>query len=164
LDKSKVTLAFTTLLIITTIIASFLPQATANPTTITTITPSSGSVGTPVVVTGEIDTVNGSYKIFFDEEEVKSGTTVNGTVNATFIVPNRPKGDYVVKLHDVTENTNDTAPFTIETAYYIEAVVPTHPEQLQEEDVTVIWVNVTGGAENTRYRANITVTDPSGAV
>ena len=164
MDKSKVTLAFTTLLIITTIIASFLPQATANPTTITTITPSSGSVGTPVVVTGEIDTVNGSYKIFFDEEEVKSGTTVNGTVNATFIVPNRPKGDYVVKLHDVTENTNDTAPFTIETAYYIEAVVPTHPEQLQEEDVTVIWVNVTGGAENTRYRANITVTDPSGAV
>ena len=164
MDKSKITIAFTTLLLITTIIASFLPQATANPTTITTIEPDIGPVGTTVRVTGEIDTADGSYKIFFDEEEVKSGTAVNGTVNATFMVPHRPKGDYSVKLHDVAENTNDTTTFTVETAYYIEALVPTPPEQLQQGDLTKIWVNVTGGAENTRYLANITVTDPSGAI
>jgi len=164
LDKSKITATFATLLLIATIIASLLPQATATPTAITAITPNSGPVGTIVRVNGEIDTTNGSYTIFFDEEEVKNGIAVNGAVNDTFVVPRRPRGSYTVKLHDVTGNTDDTATFTIETAYYIEAVVPTHPEQLQEGELTQIWVNVTGGAENTRYLANITVTDPSGAV
>jgi len=164
LDKGKITAAFATLLLTTTIIASLLPQATATPTTIATVSPNSGPVGTIVRVTGEIDTTNGSYTIFFDEEEVKNGTAVDGAVNDTFVVPHRPRGNYIVKLHDVTGNTNDTATFTIETAYYIEAVVPTKPEQLQEGELTEIWIKVTGGAENTVYRANITVTDPSGAV
>ena len=164
MDKGKITAALTTLLLLTTITASFLPQAIANPTTITTITPDEGPVETIVRLVGEIDTTNGLYTIFFDEEEVKKGTAVDVAVNDTFIVPHRPRGNYAVKLHDVTGNTNDTATFTIETAYYIEAVVPTQPEQLQEGELTQIWVNVTGGAEDTRYRANITVTDPWGIV
>jgi len=168
LDKSKITATFAILLLTATIIASFLPRATATPTTITSVAPEEGYVGKYVGdimrVIGEINATNGSYEIFFDEEEVKTGTAIGTAVSETFIVPHRPGGNYTVKLHDVTRNTSDTATFTIKTAYYIEAVVPTHPEQLQEGEVTEIWVNVTGGAENTRYGANITVTDPSGAV
>ena len=159
--KSKITATFIALLLMTAFITSLLPQATS---TITTITPNSGPVGTTVRVVGEIDTTNGSYVIYFDDEEVKNGTAMDRTVNDTLIVPHRPEGNYTVRLHDVTGNTNDTATFTIETAYYIEAVVPTQPEQLQEGELTEILVNVTGGAENTRYWANITIIDPSGAV
>jgi hypothetical protein len=163
-NKGKITVGFVALLLMTTFIASFLvPQVTATPT-ITTITPNSGSVGTTVNVVGEIDTANGSYVIYFDHEEVKNGTAVEMAVDDIFVTPHRPEGNYTVILHDVTENTNDTATFTIETAYYIEAVVPTQPEQLQEGELTEILVNVTGGAENTRYWANLTVIDPSGAV
>jgi len=164
LDKLKLNLALATLLLVAAVGASFLPGIPAGPTTITTITPNSGPVGTPITLVGEIDTASGSYAIFFDEEEVKSGTAVDATVDDTFIVPSRPKGNYTVKLHDATEDTNDTVTFTIETTYYIEAVVPTQPEQLQEGDLTEILVNVTGAEEDTRYRTNITVTDPSGAV
>ncbi len=164
MSKLKFNLAFPTLLLATAIVASFLPGVPASPTTITSITPNSGPVGTTITLVGEIDTANGSYTIFFDEEEVKSGTAVDVAVDDTFVVPSRPKGNYTVKLHDPLENTNDTAPFTIETEYYIEAVVPKQPEQLQEGDLTEILVNVTGGEENTQYGANITVTDPSGAV
>jgi len=162
--KSKITATFIALLLMTAFIASLLPQATATPTTITTITPNSGPVGTTVRVVGEIDTANGLYVIYFDEEEVKNGTAVEGAVDDTLVIPHRPRGNYTVRLHDVTGNTNGTATFTIETAYYIEAVVPTQPEQLQEGEPTEIWVNVTGGAENTIYWANITVTDPSSAI
>lgn len=162
--KSKITATFIVLLLMAPFIASLLvPQVTATPT-ITTITPNSGPVGTPVSVVGEIDTANGSYVIYFDDEEVKNGTAVERAVDDTFVMPRRPEGNYTVMLHDIAGNTNDTATFTIETAYYIEAVVPTQPEQLQEGEPTEIWVNVTGGAENTRYWANITIIDPSGAI
>ncbi len=163
-NKGKITTVFIALLLTATFITSLLPQTTATPTTITTIIPNHGSVGTIVRLIGEIDNPNGSYTIFFDEEEVTNGIAVDRTVNDTLIVPHSPEGNYTVRLHDVTGNTNGTATFTVETAYYIEAIVPTQPEQLQEGESTEIWVNVTGGAENTRYWANITVTDPSGAV
>jgi len=162
--KGKITATFIALLLTATFIASLLPQTTATPTTITTIIPNRGAVETIVRVIGEIDNPNGSYTIFFDEEEMKNGTAIDRTVNDTLIIPHRPEGNYTVRLHDVTGNTNGTATFTIETAYYIEAIVPTQPEQLQEGEPTKIWVNVTGGAENTLYWANITITDPSGAV
>ncbi|UCE15712.1 MAG: hypothetical protein JSV12_07560 [Candidatus Bathyarchaeota archaeon] len=168
MGKSKITATFAILLLTTTIIASLLPQATATPIIVTSVAPEEGYVGKYVGdimrVIGEIDTQNGSYKIFFDEEEVKNGTAIGTAVSDIFIVPHRPRGNYTVKLHDVAGNTSDTATFTLETAYYIEAVVPTQPEQLQEGEITEIWVNVTGGAENTRYRANITVIDPSDAI
>ena len=161
--KAKTTATFIALLLMVTSIAPLIPQATATPTS-ADITPDSGPVGTTVRVVGKIDTTNGSYVIYFDEEEVTNGTAVEQAVDDTLVVPHRPGGNYTVMLHDVTGNTNDTATFTIEPAYYIEAVVPTHLEQLQEGELTEILVNVTGGAENTIYWANITVTDPSGAV
>ena len=163
--KDKITATFIALLLMATFVTSLLlPQATATPT-ITTITPNSGPVGTTVSVVGEIDTANGSYVIYFDDEEVKNGTAVERAVDDTFVVPHRPEGNYNVTLHDSAENTTSAlVSFVVETAYYIKAIAPTSPEQLQEGESTEIWVNVTGGAENTRYWANLTITDPSGAV
>ncbi len=167
--KGLTTSVFITMLLATTLNTSFLPETTAyanmSPLSIL-INPKSGYVGDTVQVNGEIDTTNGSYLIFFDEEVVKDGTAIDTLVNDTFIVPPRPTGNYTVTLHDVTTKSNYTSSelFTVQTAYFIKAVAPPHPEQLQEGESTRILVNVTGGARNTCYVANITVTAPEGTV
>jgi hypothetical protein len=160
---------FIATLLITTLNISFLPKAAALadmsiPTVI--INPQKGNVGDVVRVTGEINTTDGPYLIFFDGEKVKNGTATGTVVNDTFIVPPRLMGNYTVTLHDLTIKSNYTSsePFTVQTAYFVKAVVPSPPKQIQEGESTKILVNVAGGAENTRYLANVTVTDPSGAV
>lgn len=162
--KKKIITAFIILLIVTTLTRSFIPQATATPTSITSIDPEIGHVGDTIQIIGDIDTTNGTYTIFFDEEKVRNGTASDKTVNATFSVPNRPKDNYFVRLYDETTGYTDTTIFTLETAYYIEAVVPSLPKQLQEGQSTEIRANVTGGTKNTHYIANITVTDPLNTV
>jgi hypothetical protein len=157
------------ILLATILNTSFLPEATAHtsaPTTTVSITPESGHVGDVVRVFGEINTTDGPYLIFFDKEEVKDGTATGLTVNDTFIVPPRPMGNYTVTLHDVTTRNNFTSAilFNLQPAYHITAVVPSPPEQLQEGESTKILVNVTGGASNTCYTANVTATAPKGAV
>jgi len=163
--KDKIATTFIAFLLITPLFALFLPQTTATPTTITKITPTSGPVGTTIRIIGEIDTPNGTYTIYFDGEEVKNGTAIEKAVNDKFVVPHRPEGSYNVTLYDSSTKTFSTpVSFAVQAAYYIKAVVPPSPGQLQEGDSLKIWVNVTGGAENTRYLANLTVTDPSGTV
>jgi len=164
LRKEKIITTFVIVLLITTFATVFIPQAKATPTSIASINPESGHAGDTIRVVGEIDTTNGTYKIFFDEEKVQNGTASNRTVNATFLVPHRPKGNYTVRLHDETTDYSDTRMFSLETAYLIEAVVPPSPKQLQEGQSTEIRVNVTGGEENTCYWANITIADPSNVV
>ncbi len=165
LKRSKITANIMTILLVTTLMATLSPKAMATPT-ITSIDPQSGHVGDIVRVIGGIDTANGSYTIFFDGEEAKNGTAVGTAVNDTFIVLHRPLGNYNVTLQDTVTNSSYTFPtlFAVETAYYIKAVTPQPPQQLQEGESTQIYVNVIGGEENTVYPANITVTDPSGAV
>jgi len=158
--KGKIMTTFITILLVTAVIASLSPKAIAAPTIINSIDPTSGHVGDTVRVVGEIDTQNGSYAIFFGSENVKNGTAVDLLVNDTFFVPHRPKGDYNVTLQDLTMMSNYTSTFTIKTAYYIKAV----PNYVREGNTTKICANVTGGLENTRYWANITVADPIGLV
>jgi len=148
------------ILLVTGVIASLSPKAIAAPTIINYIEPTRGHVGDTVRVVGEIDAQNGSYAIFFGSEKVKNGTAVDLMVNDTFVVPHRPRGDYNVTLQDLTTMSNYTSTFTIETAYYIKAV----PNHVQEGNTTKICANVTGGLQNTRYWANITVTNQTGAV
>lgn len=162
--KGKIITTFVILLLVATVTLLFVPLAAATPTSITSITPESGHVGDTIRVVGEIDTTNGTYTIFFDEEKVQNGTASNRTVNATFLVPHRPKGNYAVRLHDETTDYSDTRMFSLEIAYLIEALIPAQPKQLQEGQSTEIRVNVTGGEKNTCYSANITVTDPSSVV
>jgi len=167
--KGSITSVFITILLATTLIISSLPKTTAHtsePTATVSIAPESGYVGDVIRVVGEINTTDGLYLVFFDREEVKNGTATGKAVNDTFVVPPKPMGNYTVTLHDVTTKSNYTSPepFTLQTAYFIKAVVPSPPEQLQQGESTKIFVNVTGGAENTVYSANVTVTDPSGTV
>ena len=159
MDKGKITAAFATLLLTTTIIASLVPQATANPTTITTIIPNSGHVGTTVRVTGEIDTLNGSYQIRWDGESVRNGTCESGTkmVNDTFAVPLSAEGDHNVGLYDEA-NATESAPkvFKVTTSYSVLA----EPARIVEGSNTTITVGVHGAKANTTYALTINVTDP----
>ena len=111
--KEKITVAFVTILLLTTLISSLLPNVTATSVVIDSVTPESGQVGDIVQVTGQIDTTNGSYTIFFDEEKVKNGTAVETMVNDTFNVPSRLTGNYNITLHDITTTDNATAEFTV---------------------------------------------------
>jgi len=158
--KEKIKAAFMVMLFVTTFMVSLLPEVAVAEVAIS-IEPKLGYVGDTIHVNGTIETLNGNYTIFFDEELVKSGTAVEMAVNDTFVVPHRPLGNYTVMLHDVEANKNVTATFTLKTKCYIEAVVPPPPKQLQEGTSTEIWVNVTGGETNTVYFANITVKDPA---
>jgi len=157
LDKGKITAVFATLLLITTIIASLLPQATATPTTITTITPNSGPVGTTVRVTGEIDTVNGSYQILWDGESVKNGTAVEKAVNDTFVVPLSAEDDHNVTLYDMDAQTESPPElFTVTTSYSVSA----EPARIQEGLNTNITVDINEAEANATYTLTINVTDP----
>jgi hypothetical protein len=163
-SREKIITAFLIVLLVTTLTASVIPWATAAPTSITSITPKSGHVGDTIRVVGEIDTTNGTYTIFFDEEILQNGTALDKIVNATFLVPHRPKGNYVIRLYDESTEISDAKTFSVKTAYNIKAITPPPPKQLQQGQSTEIWVNVTGGEKNTYYWANITVIDPSNIV
>lgn len=141
--KAKITVAFITFLLLTTLISSLLPNATATPVEIVSVTPESGQVGDAVRVIGQIDTANGPYAIFFDEERVKNGTAVETLVNDTFNVPTRPTGSYDLTLHDITTTSNATAEFTvIEIIAYCQARNKYDKKPLANVSVDV-YVNTT---------------------
>jgi len=162
--KEKVITTLVIVFLVTTVTTFFIPWATSTPTSVTSITPSSGHVGDIIRAVGEIDTTNGTYTIYFDEERVQNGTALDKVVNTTFVVPHRPKGNYTVGLYDESTRVSANATFKIETAYNIKAITPQLPKQLQQGQSTEIWANVTGGEKNTLYWANITVIDPSNVV
>lgn len=162
LNGERNTVAFVVVLLLTTLIPTLLPNATATSMLIDSVTPGSGNVGDLVRIVGQIETANGSYAIFFDEVRVRNGTAMEMTVNDTFNVPSYPEGGHSITLHDTATANNATDGFTINTSYFIKAIVPTPPEQLQEGAIIEIQVQVTGGMRNTRYTASIAVTNPLG--
>jgi len=141
------------LLIITILTALPTPKVLAA-VTISQLSPSEGTVGTEVSLTGQISEVNGSYNIFFDDNLVKSGNADIITVFDIFSVPNATSGSYLVTLQDITTGENNTAAFTVLTEYKIEAA----PPRAQEGANVTIFAAITGGNPTL---ANITVTDPA---
>ena len=169
LKRGKVATTFMVMLLVITFTATFLPKATATPTLTISINPASGTVGTEMKVNGTIDTLNGSYTIRWDETlNVTTGYATEYNVTTSFVIPQTvgaPSGrDVTIELIDNTVGNAVNTTFTLYTKYHIEAVAPSPPSQLQEGQTTEILVNVSGGEANTVYSANITVTDPSGAV
>jgi len=157
--KKKVTAVFIIAFLTSTLLVTyFTPKVAASPTTIISISPSRGHVGDPVRVVGAIDRVNGTYEIFFDEKLVASGTASPQKVNTTFLTPHCYKGNHTLTLHDVSANTT-SAPmnFTVDTKYYINAIMPPKQTQLMEGQSATIRVNVTGGKADKPYGANVTV-------
>ncbi|HKZ87643.1 MAG TPA: hypothetical protein VJ066_00630, partial [Candidatus Bathyarchaeia archaeon] len=73
-------------------------------TSIQTVSPSSGLIGSQVNVKGTIDTPNGSYLVNFGSQLVVSNTSDGYSVDKNFIVPDLPAGIYNITLQDTTSN------------------------------------------------------------
>jgi len=144
---------------------SLLLHVKATNVEITSISPETnrGKVGEKVQIIGTINKTYGLYRVWFCNRIVNETNAIENEVNVTFPVPLLPKGNYTITLQDVDVNINATTWFYIETAYYIKAIEPPHPEQLQENSTVNIWVNVTGGEPNSVYSANVTVNVPAPA-
>ena len=119
-----------------------------------------GVAGETVNLQGTIDTTNGRYQIWFDEELVLTSYSEGYYVNANFTIPALSEGDHVITLRDVTTNENDTYDFALTLSYSIAAVVPSSPEQLQEGDDVVLNVTIAGVQPSTTNYANVTVELP----
>jgi hypothetical protein len=139
---------------------SFLHEVRAE-TKVISINPSSGYVGTSVQLTANITTVNGTYLVQFDGENVTSGLATENNVNASFIVLHAPEGGHNVTIIDTATGENNTTTFTVLTSYSFKSVVPESPVQLQQGANVTISVNMTGGKSNYTY-PNVTVQTPSG--
>lgn len=141
------------------------PKVTAD-VTIFSINPVSGKVGEIITINATIETENGFYIVRWDETlNVTEGYAEGLTVQTWFIVPQTAgthEGRNIpVELIDNATQHKDSTIFTLSTEYYIKAVTPPYPLQLQEGANTTLWINVTGGEPDTSYAANITVEDPA---
>ncbi len=120
-----------------------------------------GVAGQAVNLQGTIDTTNGEYEIWFGNKLVVSNSSEGYYVNTNFSIPELSEGDYTIILRDVQKNVNATYAFTVLMAYYIEAIEPSPPKQLQEGSDVVFNVKLTGARSDTLYYANVTVKLPS---
>ncbi len=158
--KRAVSFSTIALLVLTLFTAFYTPKALAE-VSITQISPAQGPVGTVVTVTGQITTQNGSYKIFFANREVQSGTATQTDVSTTFPVPNSTWGKQLIELHDVTANESSTfEEFHVQTKYIMEAWWGQAPQAQEGENITII-ASITGGNGTTPSVVNVTVTDPA---
>ncbi len=119
-----------------------------------------GIVGQLVSIQGTIDTTNGPYEIWFGKNLVISKNSEGYYVNANFTIPKVSGGDHTIILRDVSKNVNATYPFTVSIAYYVEAIEPSPPAQLQEGNNVVFNVTFTGAQPSGTYYANVTVELP----
>jgi hypothetical protein len=130
-------------------------------TSISTVEPSSGGVGTQVQITANLTTTNGEYSVFFDNELVANGTAFANEVVANFSVPQTYAGTHDIRLMDETTSENDTGVFFVTTSYFIGTVAT--QISFQEGDPVPISVNVTGGEKSASFAANVTVRAPNSA-
>ena len=154
------------LLAVTFTFTTLIPHAKAiNGVEITSITPATqrGKVGDTVRIIGTVNITDGEYRIWFGSYNVTptEPRATGNNVNATFQIPHVPNGNYTITLLDIDKNFNATTWFYVEPAYYIKAITPSPPQQLQENSTVNILVNVTGGKPNVVYYANVSVMIPS---
>jgi hypothetical protein len=132
------------------------------------IIPTEGVVGDTLVAHGEIDTVNGSFTVRWNQAINFTGTAEGNNATKSFVIPPtigapRPNGRNVtVELIDeFLDSIVETKNFTLFTAFDIKVDVPQSPKQLREGNATNIKANVTGGPPNMIYAANVTVKNPA---
>lgn len=156
---------FMVIILVATFAALLLHVRAANGVEITSISPTSqkGKVGDTVRIIGTLNTTDGEYRIWLGTYDVTPTEPIatENEVNATFEIPHIPTANYTITLQDVDKNINATTWFYVETAYYIEAITPSPPLQLQENDMVNISVSVTGGKPNIVYYANVSAMMPS---
>ncbi len=158
---TKKIVALSIFLLVSAFFAALPAPKVSAEVSINALSKSEGFVGDLVGLTGQINTVNGSYEILFDGTLVKSGNATFTAVMDTFVVPNSTSGDHTVRLRDVLNATESRAlNFTVKTKYFIKAITPQAPKQLQEGANVTLLAGVTGGEANKTLRVNMTVQDP----
>ncbi len=121
----------------------------------------SANVGQEITVYAVLYRTSGEYKAYFNDTLVDSNFASGFYVASNFTIPELTAGDYNITLTDVYYATNTTYPFSVNTAYKVDPVLPPSPGQLQEGTNLVLNVSITGGKPNTHYTANVTVTPPA---
>jgi len=140
-------------------LSSFLPMVGAQTVTtaISTIVPSSGTVGSGVLLVANITTSNGPFNVTFDGVVEATGNAVGNLVNTTFFVPQTQLGVHNVTIVDLTTGGNALTSFTVSTAYSINVTsVP-----IQESDSVQIYVNMTGGNSTQSNTVTLSVENPT---
>lgn len=132
-------------------------------TSLTSIDPTSGKVGTTIRTIANITTSSGAYEIRFDNQILTTGNATQNAVNDTIRVPHTYAGEHNITIRDTTTSENATQAFIVLPTYEL-ATSPTitGPAQRQESDQIQILVNITGNKQETTI-ANITVKTPSNA-
>ncbi|HEX9262453.1 MAG TPA: hypothetical protein VF893_07995, partial [Candidatus Bathyarchaeia archaeon] len=125
------------------------------------VTPTEGTAGDKINVQGTINSADGEYRLYLGNTLVATNNSEGFYVNANFSVPEIQSGAYTLTLRDVTNRINATSSFTVQTGYFIKAVTPPSPSQMQEGNDLTLRVTVTGGKQGTAYAANVTVMLPS---
>jgi prefoldin subunit 5 len=164
-------------IIMTSMIISILPAipVSAAPN-LAAISPTFGSVGTEVTVTGTIDFEGGPYTIWFDindngipdaGEDVESGNAPANQINVndTFVVPACLGSDtgegHNVWLQDATNGQTDVEVFNVITSREI-SITPTHTN---EGEPVTIELSIDGGAQAlTLYSFDVGITAPDSSM
>jgi phage shock protein A len=153
-------------IIMTSMLIAIIPNLSVGATTLTSINPTSGNVGTTVTVIGTIDTQGGAYQIEFDGGVVKTGNAPANqyNVNDTFVVPASLGSDaglaHVVGLRDISTTNVQTTSFAVIT----KRTITTAPYD-QEGDTVAVTITVTGGTlANTVNSYTVGITNPAGTM
>ncbi|MFC1486358.1 hypothetical protein ACFLRN_01530 [Thermoproteota archaeon] len=153
-------------IIMTSMLIAIIPALPVGATTLASITPNIGNVGTTVTVIGTIDTQGGAYVIEWDGSTVQSGNAPANSyaVNDTFVVPPSLGTDvglvHDVGLRDVSSSGVQTVQFRVKTLKTI-----TTAAYDQEGDTLALTITVTGGTlANTLNNYTVGVTNPAGTM
>jgi hypothetical protein len=157
----KITVYLTIAILLT--IFEFIPVRSVMAVDATiTVTPTSGIVGTPVTVSGELNTTDGAFTVRWNQAYNFTGVAVGNNYTTSFNVPSTAGDNITVELIDETLDTIvATKNFTLIAGFNINVETLPEPRQFQEGNKTNVNIDVIGGLANTRYAANITVKDPA---
>ena len=160
-------------IIMTSMLLAVLPALPVSATTLASITPTAGNVGTVVRVIGTIDTQGGQYSIYFDTNSngnalddgpIKTANAPANSyaVNDTFTIPACLGSDagsaHPILLRDDQTATSQSMSFAVVTKRTV-----TTAAYDQEGNVVAVTVTVSGGT--TALQANnfaIGITNPAG--
>jgi hypothetical protein len=162
--------------IMATMIIALLPALPVGAVTLTSITPTSGNVGTTVRLVGEIDTLGGSYTIGFDIDNAggidwaggEGIVTANAPddsylVNRTFNVP-ACLGSDAGLAHMVA--LRDDATLNVKSTYFnvvTRRSLTVSPSRIQQGDNVTLTMSVSGGTVADQLNEyDIYATDPAG--
>jgi phage shock protein A len=161
-------------IIMSVMIIGLIPALPVSAVVLSSISPTSGNVGTEVTVIGTIDTLGGGYKIWFDindngtpdaGEDIETGNAPANSYNVddTFTVPPCLGSDagnaHSVWLQDISTTAVQSLSFAVITSRTITAA----PGHFQEGDPVPLNITVTGGTlANTLNNFTVGVTNPAG--